>query len=117
MPAAALHIGARWVLAIVAAALLAACPLAHDDPHPEECLSDKDCFTAEGEFCERQSGTDPPPGVCRTRLDAAPTDRPLWPDIGPDRGGDGGGDGEAGPRDARGDRVGDKGSADDTRTE
>ena len=30
---------------------LLACPLAHDDPQPNRCLSDEDCFVKEGEFC------------------------------------------------------------------
>jgi hypothetical protein len=60
---------------------LAGCPLAHDDPTPQACRSDDDCFTAEGEYCDRPSAED---GVCRLRRDSAVRpDRKLTPDTAP----------------------------------
>jgi hypothetical protein len=49
--------------------LCAACPLATEVRPTDSCSTDKDCFTREGEYCDRgASGNEP--GRCRLRRDA-----------------------------------------------
>ena len=61
--------------------LLAGCPLAHDEPVPQACKNDDDCFIAQGEYCDRPAIEED--GVCRLRRDAGAPDQKLIPDTSP----------------------------------
>lgn len=46
----------RWLLLIcLALAAASACTLFDEDPPGEECVTDMDCFRAQGEFCNQQT--------------------------------------------------------------
>jgi len=85
-------------LFLAALLLLAGCPLVHDDPTPNACLTDDDCFVGANEYCDRPNMDKD--GVCRVRpTDARVVDRGPKPDQppSPDLGLDLGPDGDLGP--------------------
>jgi hypothetical protein len=46
----------RWLVLIIALATAAgACTLFDEDPPDDSCVSDNDCFRAQGEICNQQT--------------------------------------------------------------
>jgi len=60
----------------LAALLLAGCPLSHDDFPDRSCMTDRDCFRAQGEQCNQSTR------LCEMTPDAA-VDAPAPPDAPP----------------------------------
>jgi hypothetical protein len=61
----------RWLLVLtLAAAGAGACTLFDDDPPSDSCMSDLDCFRAQGEVCNQQTKT------CELRMTDAGVDAP-----------------------------------------